>query len=93
MSNKEVVLEVMGLLRRGEINRSTTNGEVMKMVGVKDEGLFTKKEIQHISDILDWYEGTDGCEREEPCYQMYVILTNLYNKEIEKYGNNNQGKR
>ena len=86
MSNKEVVLEVMALLRRGKIDRSTTNGEVMKMVGVKDDDLFSKKELEHISEVLDWYEGTDGCEREEPCYEMYVILSSLYNKELEKYG-------
>ena len=43
-----------------------------------------KKELQHISDVLDWYEGTDGCEREQPCYEMYVILTDIYNKLINK---------
>ena len=43
----------------------------------------TKKQIQHIADVLDWYEGTDGCEREQPCYEMYVILTDIYNKLIQ----------
>ena len=43
----------------------------------------TKKELQHISDVLDWYDGTDGCEREEPCFEMYVILTDIYNKLIK----------
>ena len=46
------------------------------------------EELNHIAEVLDWYEGTDGCEREEPCYEMYVILSNLYNKELEKYGKN-----
>ena len=91
MSNKEVVMDVMSLLRRGKINRGTTNGEVMKMVGVKDEELFSKKELQHISEVLDWYDGTDGSEREEASEAMYVILKDIYNKEMEKYGNNNQG--
>lgn len=44
----------------------------------------TKKELKRISNVLDWYEGTDGSEREQPCYEMYVILTGIYNKEIRK---------
>ncbi len=44
----------------------------------------TKEQIKHISDVLDWYEGTDGCEREQPAYEMYIILTDIYNKLISK---------
>lgn len=42
----------------------------------------TDKELKHIAEVLDWYEGTDGCEREQPADEMYRILTNIYNKEI-----------
>lgn len=44
----------------------------------------TNTELNHIAEVLDWYEGTDGCEREKPCYEMYVILTDIYNKLINK---------
>lgn len=42
----------------------------------------TEKELKHISEVLDWYAGTDGSEREEPSFEMYVILTDIYKKLI-----------
>lgn len=44
----------------------------------------TEKELEHIRDILKWYEWTDGCEREEPAYEMYLILKGIYNKNMQK---------
>lgn len=34
-----------------------------------------KKLLKKISYVLDWYEGTDGCEREEAANEMYNLLS------------------
>ena len=43
----------------------------------------TKKELDHLSEVLDWYEGTDGSEREQASGEMYSILTGIYNRLIQ----------
>lgn len=39
----------------------------------------TDEELRRISNVLDWYEGTDGSEREQAAYEIYVILKDIYN--------------
>ena len=43
----------------------------------------TKKELNQISEVLEWYEGTDGSERERAADEMYEILAGIYDKLIE----------
>ena len=51
----------------------------------------TRKDLERIAYVLDWYEGTDGCEREQPADQMYYILTEIYNNEAQKINNRIHG--
>lgn len=76
MSTGEVIVKVMDLLRKGEISGMTPNGEVYKLVS-------SKKDVKRIENALEWYEGTDGSERENASYAMYKILLNLYNQELK----------
>lgn len=46
----------------------------------------TEKGLRRIAEVLAWYENTDGCEREQPAFEMYVMLTDIYNKEIKRHG-------
>ena len=76
MSTGEVIVKVMALLRSGKITTMTTNREVYDMVS-------DKKDLNQIEHALEWYEGTDGSEREEASEGMYKILLNLYNQELK----------
>lgn len=76
MSTGEVIVKVMDLLRKGEITTMTPNGEVYKLVS-------SKKGVKRIENALEWYEGTDGSERENASDEMYKILLNLYNQELK----------
>lgn len=40
--------------------------------------MITRKLLDRISDALDWYEGTDGSEREDAAKEMYEILSEIY---------------
>lgn len=40
-----------------------------------------KEELKQIQDVLQWYEWTDGCEREGAANEMYKILRKIYNQE------------
>lgn len=44
----------------------------------------TAKLLKRIDNALDWYEGTDGSEREDAADEMYNILLLIYNQEIKK---------
>lgn len=39
----------------------------------------TNKLKKRISDAIDWYEGTDGSEREDAANEMYNILIDIFN--------------
>lgn len=41
-----------------------------------------KKMLKRISDALDWYEGTDGSERERAAGELYNILVDIYNENV-----------
>lgn len=44
----------------------------------------TKQMLKRIDYAIDWYQGTDGSEREHAADEMCDILIELYNQEITK---------
>ena len=42
--------------------------------------MIEEKDLKRIADALDWYEATDGSEREDAANEMYNVLTDIYNQ-------------
>lgn len=45
----------------------------------------TIEELKKIGHALDWYEGTDGSEREQASDAMYQLLIGIYNSAVQEY--------